>query len=186
MVDHPDPKPAVNWLALVPVAIFAALIGAFFGPGLFRENPDALPSEIAGGPAPAVAITALDDKPVFSDATLRDGQVKLVNFWASWCVPCRAEHPLLKELAAELPVYGVNYKDRPGNAMDFLTELGDPYAGIVADVDARMGIDWGLYGVPETFVVAGDGTVILRYAGPLTRAVIARHLRPAIAEAAAR
>jgi cytochrome c biogenesis protein CcmG/thiol:disulfide interchange protein DsbE len=113
--------------------------------------------------------------------------VKLVNFWASWCAPCRVEHPKLEELAAEgLPIYGVNYKDEPDKALAFLAELGDPYAGIGADAGGRMGLDWGLYGVPETFVIDGDGTVVLRFAGPITQSVLDTTIRPAIEAAQAR
>ena len=187
MPEDTPKKSAVNWIAMVPIAIFALLVGAFFGPGLFRENPDALPSELVAREAPPVIQAMLPGKPGFTDETMRDGTVKLVNYWASWCVPCRAEHPLLEELAGEgLPIYGVNYKDKTNDALGFLAELGDPYDGLVLDAEARMGIDWGLYGVPETFVVAGDGTVMLRYAGPLTREVIAREIRPALEAAASR
>jgi cytochrome c biogenesis protein CcmG/thiol:disulfide interchange protein DsbE len=104
-----------------------------------------------------------------------------VNFWASWCAPCRAEHPLLTEIAASgVPVIGVNYKDTPANALAFLDELGDPFASIGADRSGRTGLDWGIYGVPETFVVDADGTVLLRHPGPLTRDIVARRLQPVI------
>ena len=122
----------------------------------------------------------------FSDATLRDGQVKLVNYWASWCAPCRAEHPNLEKLAQEgIPVYGINYKDKLANADAFLSELGDPYAAIGRDENGRMGLDWGVYGVPETYVIDGDGTIILRFAGPITQRVIESTIRPALEKAAA-
>jgi cytochrome c biogenesis protein CcmG/thiol:disulfide interchange protein DsbE len=101
-------------------------------------------------------------------------------------VPCRAEHPQLEALAEDLPVYGINYKDAPADALSFLEELGDPFAAIGADGEARTGIDWGLYGVPETFVVAGDGTVMLRFAGPITQSVIDDTIAPAIEAARAR
>lgn len=169
---------------LLPPVIFAAIAALFFF-GNFREDRDALPSAREGQPAPAVMATQLEGKPLFDDATLRDGEVKLVNFWASWCAPCRAEHPLLKELAQDVPVYGVNYRDQPDRALDFLEELGDPFAGIGADVNGRMGLEWGLYGVPETYVLAGDGTVILRFAGPITRETVANRIRPAMERAAA-
>jgi cytochrome c biogenesis protein CcmG/thiol:disulfide interchange protein DsbE len=110
--------------------------------------------------------------------------VKLVNFWASWCAPCRAEHPILSELAAQgITVHGVNYKDDPAKAQAFLAELGNPYATIGADPAGRTAIDWGLYGVPETFVIDGSGTVVLRFAGPITRQELDRKILPAIRKA---
>ncbi|TVS01162.1 MAG: DsbE family thiol:disulfide interchange protein [Rhodobacteraceae bacterium] len=169
---------------LLPPLIFAAIAALFFF-GNIREDRDALPSAREGQPAPPVVVTQLGDKAVFDDDSLRSGEVKLVNFWASWCAPCRAEHPLLEELAEEVPVFGVNYRDQPDRALDFLDELGDPFAGIGADTAGRMGLDWGLYGVPETYVVAGDGTVILRFAGPITREIVANRIRPAMERAAA-
>lgn len=172
-------------LMFLPPVIFAAIAALFFM-GNFREDRDTLPSAREGHPAPTVVLTQLGDKDLFDDATLRDGEVKLVNYWASWCAPCRAEHPLLEDLAQIVPVYGVNYRDQPDRALDFLDELGDPFAAIGQDLSGRMGLDWGLYGVPETYVVAGDGTIMLRFAGPITRDVIERRIMPAIESAQAR
>jgi cytochrome c biogenesis protein CcmG/thiol:disulfide interchange protein DsbE len=115
------------------------------------------------------------------------GGVKLVNYWASWCAPCRAEHRFLEQLQDEgIPIYGINYKDEPDNALAFLHELGDPYAGLAADETGRTALDWGLYGVPETYVIAADGTIVLRFAGPITESILESTIRPAMAEAAAR
>ena len=173
----------VSPLMIVPAAIFLGLV-ALFAVGMFREDPDALPSARQVQTAPPVQVEALGDKQLFGDAELRDGEVKLVNFWASWCAPCRVEHPNLEALADEgITIYGVNYKDEPGNALGFLSELGDPYAAIGADSSGRMGLDWGLYGVPETYVIDGEGTVILRFAGPLTQRVIEENIRPAMEKA---
>lgn len=172
-------------LMLVPPLAFGALAVLFYL-GMQREDPDALPSAAAGNAAPAVAVEPLGEKPVFVAEALKAPGVKLVNFWASWCAPCRAEHPNLTALAAEgVPIYGVNYKDEPGNALGFLAELGDPYRAIGADASGRMGIDWGLYGVPETFVIDGAGRVVTRFAGPITERALAETIRPAMAEAAA-
>ncbi len=173
----------VSPLMIVPPAIFLGLV-VLFAVGMFRDDPDALPSARQGKTAPPVEVVALGDKQLFGDVELRDGAVKLVNFWASWCAPCRVEHPNLEALAAEgIPIYGVNYKDEPGNALGFLSDLGDPYIAIGADASGRMGLDWGLYGVPETYVIDAEGTVILRFAGPLTQRVIQEDIRPALEKA---
>lgn len=172
-------------MMILPPVIFAGLALMFVW-GMGREDPDALPSAFAGKQAPAVVVTPLADLPVFSDADLRDGKVKLVNFWASWCAPCRAEHPNLEKLKAEgVTILGVNYKDKPEAALRFLAELGNPYAAVGADESGRMGIDWGLYGVPETFVIDGKGNVVLRLPGPITERVLDRDIRPAMKAAAA-
>lgn len=172
-------------LMALPPVIFAGLAGMFIW-GMSREDPDALPSTFAGKQAPAVAVTPLGDNPAFADADLRDGKVKLVNFWASWCAPCRAEHPNLGKLRTEgVTILGVNYKDKPEAALGFLAELGNPYAAIGADESGRMGIDWGLYGVPETFVIDGAGNVVLRFPGPITERVLETDIRPAMERAAA-
>ena len=170
-------------LMLLPPVLFLAL-AALFWFGNMRDDRDALPSAREGRPAPTVALTQLGDFALFTDETLRDGEVKLVNYWASWCAPCRAEHPLLEELAEEVPVYGINYRDQPDRALAFLEELGNPFAGLGADASGRMALDWGLYGVPETYVIAGDGTVVLRFAGPITRDIVANRIRPAMEQAA--
>jgi len=173
-------------LMLLPPVLFAALALTFYI-GMQRENPEALPSAIAGRPAPAVNLEPLGQFEPFTDADLRAGEVVLVNYWASWCAPCRAEHPNLEKLADRgIPIYGVNYKDKPENALGFLAELGNPFARLGADPTGRMAIDWGLYGVPETYVIAGDGTVMLRFAGPITQKVMEEKILPAIEEARAR
>lgn len=171
-------------LMILPPVIFAGLAAAF-AIGLQREDPDQLPTALAGKPAPEVVLTALGDLRGFDDAMLRDGEVKLVNFWASWCAPCRVEHPNLTQLAGEgIAVYGVNYKDQPDKALGFLDELGNPYLAVGADPQGRMALNWGLYGVPETYVIDGDGIVVLRFAGPVTQRVIDNQIRPALEQAA--
>ena len=173
----------VPWLALIPPVVFAALAGLFFG-GMYRDNPDALPSTLIGQPAPGMELTAVGARPAFDPAALADGNVKIVNFWASWCAPCRVEHPQLMALAAEgLAIYGINYKDDSEKALAFLDELGDPYVGIGADNLGRTAIDWGVYGVPETFVIDGQGRIVLRFAGPITGSILEKRIRPAIASA---
>lgn len=167
-------------LMIAPPAIFLGLALMFYI-GLQRDNPNALPSQMEGRAAPAVAVTPLADRTLLSDAQLREGGVKIVNFWASWCAPCRVEHPTLMELAEEgIPIFGVNYKDEPGKALAFLDELGDPYTAVGADTEGRMALDWGLYGVPETYVINSDGTVLLRFPGPVTQRVLIETIRPAL------
>ena len=149
-------------------------------------DTNALPSTLAGRQAPAVAVAQLADLPTFSDADLKDGKVKLVNFWASWCAPCRAEHPNLEKLKAEgVTIYGVNYKDKPDAALGFLSALGDPYAAIGTDESGRMGIDWGIYGVPETFIIDGNGKVVDRFPGPITERSLDDVIRAGLKKAAA-
>ncbi|WP_422072895.1 DsbE family thiol:disulfide interchange protein [Tranquillimonas rosea] len=172
----------VKPLMLVPPMLFAGLAVAFWL-GMQREDPDALPSARAGEIAPGVALEPMDGS-TFETADLREGGVKLVNFWASWCAPCRAEHPNLEQLAGEgVPIYGINYKDDPENAVSFLKELGNPFVAMGADPSGRTALDWGLYGVPETYVLDGEGRVVLRFAGPITDRVMDSRIRPAIAEA---
>jgi len=172
-----------KWLMALPPLLFAAL-AAMFWIGMQRENPDELPSTFIGRAAPVVQLAPLGDLPVLTDAALRAPGVKLVNFWASWCAPCRAEHPMLERLAAEgVVIHGINYKDEPAKALAFLAELGNPYTSIGAD-PGRSGLDWGIYGVPETFIIDGTGKVVYRFPGPITEQELARVIRPELAKAA--
>ena len=171
-------------LMLIPPLLFAGL-AALFLVGMMRDDdPRALPSTREGGPVPALTLAEFRDEPPFSVEDLADGDVVLVNFWASWCAPCRAEHPQLVQMAQEgIEIFGVNYKDDPAKAMKFLDDLGDPFQRVSADPTGRTGLDWGLYGVPETFIIDGEGTVVKRFAGPITQSVLASVIKPAIAVA---
>lgn len=176
----------ISPMMAVPVVVFAGFIGLALV-GMMREDPNSLPSARVGKISPTLTMDEFPGKPQFTDETLRDGRVKLVNFWASWCAPCRAEHPLLERLSEEgVQINGINYKDDPANAKRFLAQLGNPYAALMADADGRTGLEWGLYGVPETFVIASDGTVVKRFAGPITEGILESIIRPAIAEAETR
>ena len=170
-----------GWLYLLPVLLFAALaIGFYAGLG---SDPTALPSALIDRKAPDFALPSLaQGEPGFSSADLQ-GQVSLVNIFASWCAPCRAEHPVLNALAKSkrVPIYAINYKDKTQNADAWLAELGNPYSKIGVD-DGRIAIEWGVYGVPETFVVDRAGHIRYRHVGPLTQADIERTILPLVAK----
>lgn len=159
-------------LYLLPVALFAAIAGYFLAALWSNRNPQEVPSALVGKPAPEFALAALlPDVPGVARADLM-GDVVLVNFFASWCVPCRAEHPFLRRLAKDgsVPIFGIAWKDKPDAARAYLAELGNPYVRIGMDDLGRTGIDFGITGVPETFVVGRDGHVCHRQWGPVTDA----------------
>lgn len=168
----------ISPLMLLPPVIFAALAGMFVW-GMGRDDPRQLPSALIGQEAPALVVTPLAGLPPLTSEVLKDGTVKLVNFWASWCAPCRLEHPQLTALSAEgIPVYGVNYKDQPEAALKFLADLGNPYAAVGADLSGLdTAVNWGVYGVPETFVIDGQGKVLYRFAGALSPNVVDFRIR---------
>jgi cytochrome c biogenesis protein CcmG, thiol:disulfide interchange protein DsbE len=170
-------------LVLIPPVVFAGLAGLFLGQMVWGEG-DELPSALRGQEAPALPATTLGDLPPLTAEALRDGEPKLVNFFASWCAPCRVEHPTLTALAVEgIPIYGVAYKDEAGDSLAFLDELGNPYDGATTDPQGRAAVDWGVYGVPETFILSGDGRIVDRIAGPVTPGGMEERLREALAEA---
>jgi len=171
----------INPLLALPLLITVGLLAIWYV-ALKRENAEELPSALIGKPAPSLAaIQPLGDRPPPTDAELTAPGVKLVNFWASWCAPCRVEHPLIEALSQSgVEVIGINYKDDPRAALGFLSELGDPFTRIGADTSGRAALDWGIYGVPETFVVGADGAILLRYPGPLTREIFEKELKPVI------
>ncbi|MDQ6701777.1 MAG: DsbE family thiol:disulfide interchange protein [Pseudomonadota bacterium] len=165
-------------LIFVPLILFAVLT-ALFLIRLYSGDVSLLPSALIGRQVPAFAlppVEGLPDKPGFSDADLRQGKVTLVNVFASWCVPCNQEHELIMRFLTDpapalagssVRLFGLAYKDDPANIRRFLAEAGDPYARIGADRTGRTAIDWGVYGVPETFVVKGNGTIAYRFVGPI-------------------
>ncbi len=182
------PKRRLRLYHLLPLGFFVALALIFLTQLRSGVDPSAIPSALVGKPAPAFDLPPLDgmNVPGLSQADLK-GHVTLVNVFASWCVPCREEHPVLSELAADprIRIVGIDYKDDPGNARTFLTGLGNPYAAIGTDTRGRTAIDWGVYGVPETFLVGADGIIRHKVIGPLTDAIVAGDLRPAIDKALA-
>jgi cytochrome c biogenesis protein CcmG/thiol:disulfide interchange protein DsbE len=162
----------------LPLVLFA-LLAAVLGVGLGLK-PREVPSPFIGRPAPAFSLPQLQDPARTLGVGELKGQVWMLNVWASWCAPCREEHPLLVSLAREqaVPIIGLNYKDDPRNAQEWLLRLGDPYKVSVIDRDGSAGIDYGVYGVPETFVIDRAGIVRFKHVGPLTLEVWTRTVQP--------
>ncbi len=153
----------------VPLAIFLALAAVFFT--RIGGDHSVVPSALINKPAPMLALPALEGANVSAlDPASYKGNVTIVNVWASWCAPCRAEHPFLVRLAKDkrVRVVGVNYKDQPANALKFLSSLGNPFSAIGVDTAGRAAIEWGVYGVPETFLVGRDGLIKCKQIGPIT------------------
>jgi cytochrome c biogenesis protein CcmG, thiol:disulfide interchange protein DsbE len=182
-------------LLLAPVLIFTAVV-VMFAFALQKGDPSKLPSALIGKPAPPLDLPPLDGlagkdgQPAvaLSRQALATGQVSVVNFWASWCAPCVEEHPLLVQLAANrgIQLFGINYKDQAANARRFLGRYGNPFTAVGVDAIGRAAIEWGVYGMPETFVVDGRGVIAYKHVGPLTAASLATKLLPAIEAAQAK
>ena len=167
---------------LLPLGIFIVLV-AFLAIGL-NLNPREVPSPLIGKPAPAFALPQLH-KPEASFAPKDlQGKVWLLNVWASWCVACRQEHPILVELAKSglVPIYGLNYKDKQEDALRWLKQFGDPYALSIVDAEGRVGIDYGVYGVPETYVIDKAGVIRFKQIGPVTQDVLEKTILPLVKE----
>lgn len=164
-------------LLLLPLVLFLGLAGLFLLQLLSGRDAATIPSALIGAPAPQTELppAAGLGKPGFASKDFA-GRITLVNVFASWCVPCREEHPVLMGIAGDkrFRLVGLNYKDAPANTRKFLGELGNPYAAVGADEKGRAGIDWGVYGVPETFLVGRDGKIAYKQVGPLTQESLAR------------
>ena len=187
----PQRRPA---LIVLPVIMFAAL-AAVFGYALRSGDPSRLPSALIGKPVPETAFPALEGLAEDGAAakgidrtTLADGRAKVVNFWASWCGPCIEEHPALLALSREhgALVYGINYKDKAADARRFLGRYGNPFAAVGTDPGGRGAIEWGVYGMPETFVIDGQGRIVAKHVGALTPAAIKQTILPALKAAGQR
>lgn len=169
--------------ALLPLAIFVAVL-AFLAVGL-KGDPRELPSALIDKPAPSFALTTLatprSPERILGSADLR-GQVWVLNVWASWCTACRLEHPLLVDFARTntVPIYGLNYKDAPADAQRWLANFGDPYQHSFSDRDGRVGMDFGVYGAPETFVIDAAGRVRFKHVGPITPEVLQEQILPLV------
>jgi len=173
----------VSPLMIAPPAIFAALAGLFFA-GMMRDNPGDLPSTFIGQPAPALTAESVDGTALLTAEDLQTGDVTIVNFWASWCPPCRAEHPNLLALQAQgYRVAGVNIRDTQDQAAGYLQDDGDPFFATGFDPRGRTAIDWGVTAPPETFIVGGDGTVLYRFTGPLVASDYEQRFLPELAKA---
>lgn len=166
---------------IAPVLVFVVLAG-LLGWGL-TSDPSEVPTALRDKPLPAFDLPPLDDGTRgLAKSDLQTGEISVINVWASWCVPCRAEHPLLEQIADMdgVSLYGIAYKDKPEDARAFLDELGDPFQRIGADADGRAGIDLGVYGVPETFFVGPDGAIRYKHIGPIAPSQMDKIIRPLV------
>ncbi len=177
-------------MAFIPLVVFACIALAvgkvMYDQEVHGTDISAIPSALIGTKAPALAMAPLDGSnlPPLTDAAIK-GKLTLVNVFASWCLPCREEHPVLKQLAKDgrLNIVAINYKDTSENALRFLGELGNPYAAIGIDPNGSAAIDWGVYGIPESYLVAPDGTILYKQVGPFTATSLKEGLEPAIEKA---
>lgn len=169
------------WRLLIPVTVFLAIAGFLYA-GL-NLNPQLVPSPLIDKPAPVFDLPTVNDptKRISREELL--GREYLLNVWASWCVACRDEHPIIKAIAesGEIPVYGLNYKDSRANATRWLEQFGDPYVASAHDLDGRTGIDFGVYGAPETFLVDAEGNIRYKFIGVLTPQIVEDEIWPLIA-----
>lgn len=178
-------------VAALPLVIFGALAGIFLMQLMSGRDNSIIPSALIGKPAPALALAPLDGairagQPVPTlDTSAIKGKLTLVNVWASWCVPCRQEHPIILGLSQDprINVVGINYKDKSDAALAFLGELGNPFRAIGVDPRGAAAIDWGVYGIPESFLVGPDGTILYKQVGPFTDEAVRNQLLPKIEEA---
>ncbi len=172
-------------LMMIPPAVFAGFV-ILAGVGMFRPDKENLPSMLIGRAAPAPPVEALAGYPGLTPEDLTSGKVTIVNFWASWCPPCRAEHPNLMQMRADgLRVYGINIKDKESQAQAFLEDEGNPFLGIAFDPKGRGAIDWGVTAPPETFIIDGDGVVVYKFIGALVGSDLEQRFMPELEKALA-
>ncbi len=174
-----------KWLMILPPVLFAGLAAAFYV-GMAQQNPNDMPTAFQDRGAPVVPTSGLAGVPLLTDADLRTGQVTVLNFWATWCPPCRAEHPVLKAMQADgIRVAGINLKDDDAKAAAYLAEEGNPFFALGTDPRGRSAVEWGVTAPPETFIIRGDGTVAFRFIGPLIGSDYENRFKPALAQALA-
>jgi cytochrome c biogenesis protein CcmG/thiol:disulfide interchange protein DsbE len=176
-----EAHPLRRWALSVPIALFVS-IAVLLAAGL-NLDPREIPSPLIGKAVPQFALPPVQGRSLgLASADLR-GEVSIVNVFASWCVSCKEEHPVFMQMKREglVPVHGLNYKDRPADAAKWLDEMGDPYTRTGADLDGRVSIDWGVYGVPETFLIDREGRIAYKHIGPVTPKLLDETLRPLIA-----
>lgn len=189
--EQPQGKGRRVLIALLPLLLFFGLAGIFLMQLTSGRDTSIIPSALIGKPAPTLALKPLDGAvkngqpvPPLTSEAIR-GRLTLVNVWASWCVPCRQEHPVILGLSTDerLNVVGINYKDKNDAALAFLGELGNPFSAIGVDPKGAAAIDWGVYGIPESFLVGPDGTILYKHVGPFDDASVRGELLPAIEKA---
>jgi len=192
--NEAKPEPASRrrlLIAFLPLVLFIALAGVFLYQLGSGKDASEIPSVLIGSKAPSLDLPPLDGLvangepvPALTDMAIK-GKLALVNVWASWCVPCRQEHPVLLELSRDprIELVGINYKDKNDNALRFLGELGNPFAAVGIDPVGKSAIDWGVYGIPETYLVGPDGTILHKQIGPFTIESLRDKLLPAIEKA---
>jgi len=188
-VETPDTRQPKRFLTFLPLVVVLAL-ALLFLLRLGAGDSSKLPSTLIGQAAPPLSLQGFADQAKLTDADLRQGHVTVINMFASWCEPCRSEHPVLMRLAQDqelikqgVRLIGIASKDNPKNVKQFLDTLGNPYGRIAFDPDNRAGIEWGVYGIPETFIVRGDGIVSYKFVGPMDDKALTNLLKPEIQKA---
>lgn len=181
--DKPQSNKSRYLMAAIPLVVVAGLFGVFGWQILFGRDPSEIPSVLIGKSAPQLKLPALEGSglPALTSSEI-EGKLTLVNVFASWCIPCREEHPFIMALSRDpdINVVGINYKDNPDNALRFLGELGNPYSAVGVDRKGVAAIDWGVYGIPESFVVGPDGTIIFKKVGPIDARSYEQEILPVI------